>query len=259
MKENKEIVLLRTDEDFKDWVTLYPKFSNAHLTFDKWGYDDWDRPMLHIQISHVIALVLSLTLSSWFALLFIPMLFIGWGDLYIYLPFQWRKRSEFAEESPRWGYYFYTEQGHHSMWFLTGKSTKALYMPYAFEWYRTAILRNDGSWEVEMRGDRKDFYDEKWKGVLYEETYPYKYTLKDGTIQEVNATIQVKTMEWRRRWLMGFPLFNLIRKSIDVNFSEEVGEGVHSWKGGTIGCSYNMLPGETALQCLKRMEKERKF
>ncbi len=31
------------------------------------------------------------------------------------------------------------------------------------------------------------------------------------------------------------------------------------WKGGTIGCGYNLLPNEHHLDCLKKMEKERKF
>ena len=38
-----------------------------------------------------------------------------------------------------------------------------------------------------------------------------------------------------------------------------VGERVNSWKGGTVGCSYSMLKGETPEQTLRRMEKEREF
>jgi hypothetical protein len=41
--------------------------------------------------------------------------------------------------------------------------------------------------------------------------------------------------------------------------SKECGERKGSWKGGTLGCSYELLPNETPLDCLKRMEKERKF
>lgn len=48
-------------------------------------------------------------------------------------------------------------------------------------------------------------------------------------------------------------------RAIDVQFSDEVGERTGSWKGGTIGCGYNMLPGESPLDTLRRMEAERKF
>jgi hypothetical protein len=44
-----------------------------------------------------------------------------------------------------------------------------------------------------------------------------------------------------------------------IEFNDEVGERTGSWKGGTLGCGYNLLPNETPLECLRRMEKERKF
>ena len=64
-------------------------------------------------------------------------------------------------------------------------------------------------------------------------------------------------MTWRvlKRW----PIYKWYRKSINVQFSDETGERTGSWKGGTIGCGYDMLPGETAEQTLRRMEKEREF
>ncbi len=32
-----------------------------------------------------------------------------------------------------------------------------------------------------------------------------------------------------------------------------------SWKGGVLGCGYEMKPGETPKQTLRRMERERVF
>lgn len=90
------------------------------------------------------------------------------------------------------------------------------------------------------------------------ETYDYAYTLKNGETQMRRATVHVERMTWRmRRW----PLlpFKKVSTSISVQFNEEVGEGTGSWKGGCIGCGYNMLPGETPLECLRRMEQERTF
>jgi hypothetical protein len=54
-------------------------------------------------------------------------------------------------------------------------------------------------------------------------------------------------------------LFAIVRRTIDVHFSKEVGEYKGSWKGGTLGCVYEILLDEEPLDCLKRMERERKF
>jgi hypothetical protein len=87
------------------------------------------------------------------------------------------------------------------------------------------------------------------------QVFPYRYTCRDGTVQDVNATVFVDRLTWRRKWTP----FHMSRTSIDVHFSSEVGEGKDSWKGGCIGCGYEMQKGENAEQCLRRMEKERKF
>jgi hypothetical protein len=44
-----------------------------------------------------------------------------------------------------------------------------------------------------------------------------------------------------------------------VVFSAEVGERSGSWKGGCIGCGYDLLPDELPEECLRRMERDRKF
>lgn len=47
--------------------------------------------------------------------------------------------------------------------------------------------------------------------------------------------------------------------TIDIRFSAEVGSRAGSWKGGTIGCSYEMNPGETPEHTLRRMQAVRRF
>jgi len=49
------------------------------------------------------------------------------------------------------------------------------------------------------------------------------------------------------------------RKVIDISFDQEIGDRAGSYKGGTVGCSYDLKPNETPLECLRRMEKERSF
>lgn len=95
--------------------------------------------------------------------------------------------------------------------------------------------------------------------VATKETHPYTYTLRNGEVQKRNATIYAQRYEHRRRWLHFVDWFALKNDSIDIEFDEEVGERTGSWKGGCTGCSYQLLAGESNLDCLRRMEAERKF
>lgn len=87
------------------------------------------------------------------------------------------------------------------------------------------------------------------------QTHSYEYHLRSGEIQRRQATIQVESRLWTRPW---YP-WRLHKRMIDINFSDEVGERSGSWKGGCTGCSYDMLPHESPLTTLRRMERERKF
>ena len=172
-----------------------------------------------------------------------------------------------------------------------GRSGIYIPMPWALSHHRSSRLRADGTWYHEYERDRLGVHrarlarrnrwralvglpavqdpraGETWHSVderrhsqdLLTETHPYTYLMKSGVVQERVATITVSEGEWRRRWLTWTPLLALVRKSIDVQFSEGVGERVDSWKGGCIGCSYEMRPGEAPLDTLRRMERDRKF
>lgn len=141
-----------------------------------------------------------------------------------------------------------------------GNKWWTFHMPWSFTWVRTSALRKEGTWEHETsHKNSKNFWDDKWKDILWNETYPYTYVLKSGEVQHRKATVKIEEREWRRRWLKWTSLGNSIKRTISVNFNDEVGEETGSWKGGTIGCGYNLLPNEKPLDCLRRMEKERKF
>ncbi len=180
-------------------------------------------------------------------------------DLFIKLPFGSGRRD--SCEWRQYGFYFYGEgkKMFDSFWLCLGSKSKCFYMPWSWEWVRTSNLRRDYTWEHETRGNRKDFYKEKWNEIILYEEYPYTYTLKSGIVQNRIARIKTEEMEWRWWWFTWSKFPRLIRKSISVEFSDEVGERTGSWKGGTTGCSYGLLPNETPLECLRRMEKERKF
>ncbi len=180
-------------------------------------------------------------------------------QLFITLPFGSGKSDE--SEWRQYGFYCYGEGrwNFESLCICFGHKTKFFYMPWSYDWIRTSTLKKDGTFEHETKGNYKDLYGKKWDDILWNEKYPYTYTLRSGETQNIIATIKVKEYEWRMRWLKWTKLFAKISKSIDINFSGEVGERAGSWKGGVTGCSYNIKKGEIPLETLRRMELERKF
>ena len=119
------------------------------------------------------------------------------------------------------------------------------FFSWVFDWHR--MQSPGGEWLA---------YDYDDRGKAYTEKHPYKYTLKSGEIQDVEATCFVEERKWHRKWL---PFLKMKRRVIDIAFSDEVGERSGSWKGGTVGCSYDLLKCESIANCLRRMEAERKF
>ena len=95
--------------------------------------------------------------------------------------------------------------------------------------------------------------------MLWNKTYNYKYILKNSTEQNAKAHIRVEEREWRWKWLVWLPFPKKVCRAISVNFDKEIGEQSGSWKGGVLGCGYDLRKNETPLECLRRMEKERVF
>lgn len=159
---------------------------------------------------------------------------LGLGSVNVSFPWSKVVPDEYQCEGPRYGFQFYEDL----LWIRWGKSTghgktdprKAIYMPWAWKHRKHEVLTEP-------------------------EAHPYTYTLRSGEVQQRTATIKHDRRVWTRWWLP----FRRVSNAIDVTFSDEVGERTGSWKGGTIGCGYQMKPGETPLQTLRRMELERKF
>lgn len=216
-------------------------------------------------------------------------IYLFWGKLFIYLPWRHYKKVERQKtlkelrknklnivadnnykvkkvydkvyyddvETPTYGFYFYMN----SIWLRLGNKSKSYDMPWCLDWVRTSALDKNGEWIHENKENRNhDFWDnEKWKDILFYEAHPYQYTTKNGEVQNCLATIRIEEREWRWKWFKWFKYFGHINKFIEIEFSEEVGERKNSYKGGCTGCNYIMKKGETWLDTLKRMEKDRKF
>lgn len=245
-----------------EWVSFYPKF-NSSLYIEKAGYFD-ERPQLHTSVTQIVAILCLplIAISAWFLFL-IPFVFFGWGALYINLPI---KTGIQDCESAAWGFNYHGD----TVWiyiggggnFEGGKKWKTYHMPWELDWIRTTTLLKDGREFHEVMGSLR-----KWVGGEYgthnwlqenkwKETHPYIDNYDNAT---VNATISVEEREWRPRGAKWTSLFAKVRKDIQIEFDNEVGREKGSYKGGTIGCRYEMKPNETPLECLKRMEKERKL
>ena len=88
--------------------------------------------------------------------------------------------------------------------------------------------------------------------------YHYDYVDNyDGSI--VPCTYWVEEREWRRKWLKWCNPLKIVKRYIEIVFDGEVGKDKGEWKGGCTRCSYMILPNETPEECIRRMEKERKF
>lgn len=145
-------------------------------------------------------------------------------------------------------------------WWVRGVSFSI--NPFEWKFQKHEVRRADHSWApAEGYWDHGKDQPVTYSGPDGREVFtaPYLYVLKNGTVQNRTATFCVERREWRPRCLQWTALFAKVHTSIDVNFDDEVGERTGSWKGGTIGCVWDLKPGETPEQALRRMEAERKF
>jgi hypothetical protein len=158
---------------------------------------------------------------------------LGFMKVCFAFPWFWYSKDEGQCSGHQYGFHFY----HDMLWIRYGKDKGkrtdphiTVYMPWHWRHIEHKIL------------------GEKTR-------HGYTYTLKNGQVQHRIATINPEQRTWKRWWLP----HTMVIKSIEIAFDDEVGERTGSWKGGTVGCSHEMLPDETPAQTLRRMERERKL
>lgn len=175
-------------------------------------------------------------------------------------------RDYYFETFPR--EYGFTFDGEGSMHTYFGPQThdsettknKVFFLPWrnwrfvAHRWYglKGELLRTGG---------RRGEWDADYK---FEDTCPkvtFEFDDYDG------KRIKAKTFIEEREWHFGTGWFTWlscfvrprIRRSLSINFSEEVGPEKGSWKGGTIGHGIEMLPTELHEAAFRRYcEKEQR-
>jgi hypothetical protein len=193
---------------------------------------------------------------SWF----LQLLFI-YGKFWINLP--WLPQRNFSkngvEDNIRWWGFSTGDNTINTMTFHWGRKSKYVQMPWCPTHVRTEYLMKDGTWR-----DRPDWRAHEDVRELFEhdiatETHSFRYVLRSGEVQHRLATINVVESEWRWRWFKKLPITRHITRSIDIEFSDEVGERSGSWKGGCIRCGETMKLNELPSETLKRLEHNRTF
>lgn len=206
--------------------------------------------------------------------LHLAFIFLSW---FVPLP-RWTERffgDDNHMERPRYGFSWPFRDGGelHLHW---GRRTKVVWMPWMLEHIRTDYLGADGEWH-DQRAEPGSFYcrhpNPRWRydgpegPAKWSETHPYRYMLDSGEVQEATATITRRRAFHGRRWFGSDPVSRVLRRllakrmfdSIDVEFDREMGARAGSWKGGTIGCSFDIRPEESPRAALMRMQRERRF
>lgn len=92
-------------------------------------------------------------------------------------------------------------------------------------------------------------------------TVSFSFDDYDG--ERITATTLIEEREWKRgagwfKWLSWFAKPR-VKRNLDIWFSAETGKRKGSWKGGTIGHSIAMLPGEFHADAFKRYCAENKM
>ena len=178
--------------------------------------------------------------------------------------------SEQLDEDFRkaYGWEFYDHgNGHIDELYMNWKfKSKFIELPWEWNWYSTTkIDANNNVYKVDYRlpwKERDRIDDEANKKIRAEGgrmQSAYTYILKNGKVQNTIADYYEVIREWRPKCMMWQNLITLKKHEIEIEFKDEIGSRAGSWKGGCVGCSYEMKKGELPIETLRRMEKERKF
>jgi hypothetical protein len=229
---------------------------HKHDTRYKWGELAWHFRYPKLKLEYCPA-----GMFSHNTLIFAPLFF----SLYLHLPTRRHGDGCMRDKEPSYGFYT-IDTSIVWRWNLFYKSWGWPW--FSCEHYSTEVLTLDRQATVHIEYSRrakkgltapdwhKEFEASQRAKKEHCAVYSYSYQLRNGTVQELTAKVSVDRRTWTRKW---FPWAKIVQTCIDVQFSEEVGERAGSWKGGCTGCGYEMLPGETVIQCLRRMERDRKF
>lgn len=152
--------------------------------------------------------------------------------------------------------------------------TKVIWYPWNYKHHRTEVFSLDGSQRWDDTNNKLGEKESPWEAfrklqyivkdketswncykdfphIFRYEIYVDKY---DG--KKIEARYHIVEREWRRFKL---PFLKTIRRTLEIDFKEDVGPRKRSWKGGTIGMGFDMKKNESHEQAWKRFFNEYRF
>ena len=160
-------------------------------------------------------------------------------------------------------YGFCLSEGHFILYFgiQPGDSTRdqdwSCFLPWTqWRFVRFSLYNPDGShfWTEMEEHLGFDVYALQRNAESRVPKVVFKFRDFDG--EEITATTHIEEREWLfgEKWCSWLSLFRApkIRRSLNIQFSSEVGCDKGSWKGGTLGHGITMLPNETPELAFRR-------
>ena len=233
---------------FKKVDNLY-EIGNNQYEIGKW-YVGWKSPDVEISYN---------TSGYHYANAELHISLFGWHSLFR-LPWKHKNKNNWYIDDKRYGFYSFQ----HIIFFHFGHKTKSWELPFvtygnAYRWERykgkpeSYLLSSceKENWETHPAKTKYEGGCQNPTCWTYDFTDPY-----DGEV--IPCKFWVEEMEWRPKWLKWTKRFAKTQRYIEVEFSKEMGSKKGTWKGGTVGVTYNMLPYEHPNETIQRMEKEYK-
>lgn len=160
-------------------------------------------------------------------------------------------RDWYYETHPRKYGFCLSEEGHLSFYFgaQTDDSSTTQSWGYFLPWTQWRHVRHSF---YGLRGEliwtELDCNRYLEQQVAKEENPKRVFVINDFDGEVIEATTMIEEREWHFgtgwfRWLSWFRAPK-VRRSLDIEFSAQVGPEKGSWKGGTLGHGIDMLPGE---------------
>lgn len=138
-------------------------------------------------------------------------------------------------------------------WDSTTTKSKCYFLPWK-NWRHVRFSLYDLDGKLFWNEGEKERFEVRWAVQAACPTVSFEFDDYDG--KRIQATTRIEEREWRFgekafKWLSLFRKPR-IQRSLNIDFSEEVGPEKGSWKGGTVGHSIDMLPGELHEDAFRR-------
>lgn len=129
--------------------------------------------------------------------------------------------------------------------------------PFRWDGYERARLRADGEWDSTEswtpEGKEVEWYSEEWPYAIAGKPCLRNYGDEPRSMKidlwDAQATCHIERTIRTRRWLS---FWKRVEYWVEFRLDAEVGHGTGSWKGGTMGFSERIWPGDSVEDVVRR-------